>query len=790
MKHRAFPLIGLALLLGIVVICTVWPRDVMRSATQVVGEQEWAVSDPDSLYHLRRIQLWMNGGAVTDGVDPWLNHPDGARVPWPPYYTMVARMMLGPGAPDEAESRRQWIEHRAAHLPMIFAVGSSLLAALAAGMLLSRRKKGAMWGGAVAAGLLHAFCSGSIFYSGIGNADHHAFISFLNAAMLVLTVAAIQRCFGLGAVNSNPVEPGAAQMEPGSAWKWAAAAGAMAGLMIGAWVGSLMYIICLQVVLAALMFRHARQPLPGLAQFGLVFHLTAAILLIPATLASPWLDANPWMVVNLSWFHPAFLILGAAVFAPLLKNHRGKHYPLLVGGVLAALGAMLLLIPNSIGDGIREGFAWLSTTEEFMTNVAESRPLLGSGAEDGVLVRYLGYTIYALPLAWLIAALSAWRHRQKPVALSLLPWLIIVPILAMQALSQRRFADALAMPLAVLLAYAIVVALMPLFRRIPNKLMHSLAVLLPITAAAALQWPTISTVNQIKTGPQPGPKWIARMSAPQSMYEWLRQQPNYADGLNYANPGGQREMDGVLSNWGQGHAITWAAQKPSVACNFGSYVGVDSFQAPSRFFLTESLIDAEALLKQRQVRWVIVPWQLPGMLQHQVAALKKVPMEHYRDGQKFTSAWYGTMGARMMFDAADQSNASADAIDFLRLMHVSPNKMQKSNLGSITRRVPAGWIWQRVAGAVVEAEGEVGEVLELSLEIKYSSREQPLFWSTRGTVDETGKVQLRVPYATDSANGDGVASADLMWKIGNKNGRLKIPEVAVKMGTKLPIIRS
>ncbi|MBC8405045.1 MAG: hypothetical protein H8E15_07450 [Planctomycetes bacterium] len=775
MNHRAFPLVGLALLLGIVVICTFWPRDVMRSATQVGGEQEWTVSDPDSLYHLRRIQLWMGGGTVTDGVDPWLNHPDGARVPWPPYYTIVARLMLGPGAPADAESRRQWIEHRAAHLPLFFAVGSGLLAALAAGMLLSRRKKTTQWGGAAAAGLLHAFCSGSIFYSSIGNADHHAFISFLNAAMLVLTVAAIQRCFGFGAINTNPVEPGAAHTEPGSAWKWAAAAGAMAGLMIGAWVGSLMYIICLQLVLAALMFRHARQPLPGLPQFGLVFHLTAAVVLIPATLASPWLDANPWMVVNLSWFHPAFLILGAAVFAPLLKNERGKHYPIYVGGTLAALGALLLLIPNSIGDGIREGFAWLSTTEQFMTNVAESRPLLGSGAEDGVLVQYLGYTIYALPLAWLVAAISAWRHRQKPVALSLLPWLIIVPILAVQALSQRRFADALAMPLAVLLAYTIVDVLTPLLRRIPNKFMHSFALLLPIAAATALQWPTISSVRKISTGPQPGPKWIARMSAPQAMYEWLRQQP---------------DSEGVLSNWGQGHAITWAAQKPSVACNFGSYVGVESFQAPSRFFLAESRADAENLLIQRQVRWVIVPWQLPGMLQHQVAALSELPLEHYRAGQKFTSAWYRTMGARMMFDGADPFNASADAIDFLRLMHVSPNKMQQSNLGGISRRVPAGWIWQRVAGAVVEAKGEVGEVLELSLEIKYPGRGQPLFWSVTGTVDETGKVQLRVPYATETANGDGIASADLMWKIGNENGRLKISEVAVKMGTKLSIIRS
>ena len=99
------------------------------------------------------------------------------------------------------------------------------------------------------------------------------------------------------------------------------------------------------------------------------------------------------MVVSLSWFHPLFLLCGAGVFVPLLSLSKDpsksvfRRYPWIVGSVLAGLALILSVVPNPIEDGVREGYSWLSTTEEFMTNVAESRPLIGDGAESGVLLR-------------------------------------------------------------------------------------------------------------------------------------------------------------------------------------------------------------------------------------------------------------------------------------------------------------------------------------------------------------------------------------------------------------------
>lgn len=778
MNSRALS-IGCLLAVAIVVaLAANWPRQLMRSAVELPQEQGWAVSDPDSLYHLRRIQLWSEGGDVGDGYDEWLNHPDGANVPWPPYYTVIARTLIGPGAPEGGEELRRWIEHRAAHLPLLFAIGTALLTALATWWILTGLAKPKNADGipilplfaALGAGLAYAFTGGSIFYSVVGNADHHAFVTFANAAMLVVLLHAVRREFSSA-----------------TAARWGAMAGVFAGLMIGAWVGSLMYIICLQLVLAAMMLRHSRNPLPGLPAFGLWFHLVAAAVLMPAVWSSPWLVQNPWMVVNLSWFHPLFLLIGAAVFIPLKRMPADpaqatfRRYPFMVAAALAGLAILLAIIPNAIGSGIRQGFDWLSTTEEFMTNVAESRPLIGEGAEEGVLVQYLGYGLHLLPLAWLAAAWMWWRQRANSRAPLLEAFLIVVPILALQAANQRRFADALAMPLAVMLAVAIAGALQGLSGRLSAQAkttftrfaVPSISGVLVLVVMLAVQWPTVALAQQIKDGPQPGQKRIAKLAAPQMLYQWLRQQPSNGD-------------DGVLTNWGQGHAITWAAQKPSVACNFGSYVGKDSFQSPSRFFLSNQLADAEQLLRKRKVRWVIVPWQLPGMLRHQTAALADRPYSDYYNEQfGFTDLWFQTLGARLMFNGQDMRWAQARPVDFLRLVHVSPTRMQKSNLGGVERRVPAGWIWQRVEGAVLEAKAEPGQVLKVSLQIQYPNQAQPLQWTNRATVNADGQVSLRVPYATIQNNGDGQPLGKLTWQLANQSGALDIPESAVWSGEKI-----
>ena len=319
---------------------------------------QWFSVDPDGHYHMRRVERLLEEGFPVAGADPLLSFPEGALVPWPPYYTCVLWALLAPGAPNDPAERSVHVEHGVATLPSWFAVLTALAVALAAGRLAGAP-------GALVAGLQYALFNGSLQYSVVGNGDHHAFVSLLMACMLLALVEVLS--------GGRPARAG-----PG--WGFGLPAGALAGLLLGSWVGGLMYVILVEVVLASLLFLHARRPLPAVPAFGLAFHLAALLVLLPAILQSPWIEAQPWMAINLSWFHAAHLLAGALVFAPLLALREGgaafRRYPWLVGAALAGLFALLFALDLGPARGIREGFEWAGRSNAFMAYIYESQPLL------------------------------------------------------------------------------------------------------------------------------------------------------------------------------------------------------------------------------------------------------------------------------------------------------------------------------------------------------------------------------------------------------------------------------
>jgi hypothetical protein len=94
----------------------------------------WVTTDPDSLYHARRLlRFWSEDGPVAER-DAYLDFPrrlpEGAPIPWPPYYTYVLALARGPVAPDggagpesaDGERLRRFVEQGAASLPLVFGV--------------------------------------------------------------------------------------------------------------------------------------------------------------------------------------------------------------------------------------------------------------------------------------------------------------------------------------------------------------------------------------------------------------------------------------------------------------------------------------------------------------------------------------------------------------------------------------------------------------------------------------------------------------------------------------------
>ena len=140
----------------------------MRVANPTL-EEGWHSIDSDGLYHMKRLESFRAADNILPvAIDPYLNYPIGAIIPWPPYYTVILDLICGDS-----------IEQDVATVPLFFGVLTSLIVALSGWILAGRSV-------AITAGLLHAFSYGSIHYSSLGVADHHAFISFLLSMLLFL----------------------------------------------------------------------------------------------------------------------------------------------------------------------------------------------------------------------------------------------------------------------------------------------------------------------------------------------------------------------------------------------------------------------------------------------------------------------------------------------------------------------------------------------------------------------------------------------------------------------------
>jgi asparagine N-glycosylation enzyme membrane subunit Stt3 len=746
---------GIVLILGLSFLM----RHVEGRQLELEGFEGWVTTEADSLYHMRRVDRALTEGFSVAGTDEALNYPEGSAIPWPPYYTYLVAAAIGPFVPEDEAARRAFVEESVASFALLFGVLTTLVACLAGGLLAGRL-------GALAAGSYHALCHISIAYSNLGNGDHHSFVSFVSGALLLSFAWLLKD----GRIHQRR-----------TALLTGVVCGALLGLLLGAWLGSMVLLIAVELALAWLIFRQARRHSPGLALFGLSFHATALVVIAPAVLASPWTEIEPWMLVNLSYLHPAFLILGGLVFVPLLKLKEGSkvlvRYPWIVGALLAVLGAIIALTDLALSSSVREGFDWASKTNEFMAGIAESRSLFAGGDSPGPSFE-LGFGFWALPLILLTTGVLAWRRGK----LELLPWLFAALLAALQASQQARFAESLALPLSVLVGWAIGTGLSkearPTFlKSLPGGVLFVAAVGLAIGANGQT---ASKAIERLKDG-RPSPQQQEKPSRLASRYaaRWIRN--NTPRSGDYS----------VLANWSLGHTIEWAADRPSVATNFGSYVGEAGFRAPAQFFMAEDPAEAEKLLVRHRVRYVLLGSDLPDQLNSMIARanpeLRSRWIQSGTEGQ-VALPWFQTMGARLMFDGTIFQGEPKPQLNFLRLVYLSPMLDPGRPLRDSLDLSPAALVWERVQGARVECSGEPGEALTIDIQLGFPRSARQVRWKRSAGVEDGGRASLRVPYATEQPNGQ-ARSLRATWSIGTESGTLVIDEASIQSGATIQIQR-
>jgi len=239
--------------------------------------------------------------------------------------------------------------------------------------------------------------------------------------------------------------------------------------------------------------------------------------------------------------------------------------------------------------------------------------------------------------------------------------------------------------------------------------------------------------------------------------------------------------------------IEWAAARPTVATNFGLYVGEDGFRDPARFFLEEDPAAAEALLARRRVGHVLVTSDLPDHLNSMLLAVDPSLRSRYVEqaigtGGSLAPEWFRTLGARLLFDGAvfGPAGAGVPPLDCLRLVFVSGLRDPERTLRSADEPSPAGFLWERVAGARVEVRAEPESELEVRIVVDYPRAGHRLVWEHRARAGADGVARLRVPYATTEPNGLGRA-VESSWSIAGRSGSLALSGQAVLAGETVPL---
>ncbi|MCK6448274.1 MAG: hypothetical protein L6Q99_17950 [Planctomycetes bacterium] len=746
---------GLVWLLVLLVVASVsaLARGVHHRKLEIPGRAGWATSDPDSHHLMHRVAGGLRDGLPLAEIDPELDFPNGSAIPGAPYYPTLVALACAPFAPEDAEERHVWLEMRMASLALVFGVATSLAVAWCA-----RIVAGAKAG--LAAGLVHALAPAAIGFSNLGNGDYHAWVG----CSVALAFALFTRAFASGALE-----------RAWRAWWHGLAIGAALGLALGSWAATTIDIAGFALVLGLSMVVVGRKPLVGLAPLGVGIFVATLAVALPALVASPWQARAPWVVVNLSWFHGAFLLAGALVSAPLFWLHTDaaperarRAYPWLVAVALAATCAWIRFGDAPLARGVRDGFAWASRGETFMAGVRESQPLFGEHATLSAW-SYVGFALALAAPAWCIAVVRVVRRGE----LGWLPVTVLAPLGFALAASQMRFAGAFVVPLAVLLAATGV----PLLERalVGRKRLAWLGWPLAVVFALGAEWSGAVSTWRFTTAPSTAPRESAPRRAARECAEWLRRQHR------------DERTSAVLAFWTFGHTLQWAAQKPVVASNYGTYVGAAGFHAPAQVFLAPSLDAATPLLEQRRVRWLLVTSDLADYFEPMCAALEAsgappLPRDA-RDPTRHDGAlWYRSLALRLLSggvlprEIAPYDRPLARA----RLVFVSTLRDKRRASRADGTAPPAAYLWERVPGCTLRANGTPGETFEVAFMLDCGGLRVP--WVDRVALDGDGRGTLVVPYATSEPNGAIRVLPGARWTVGARSGDLVLSNGEISQG--------
>lgn len=655
----------------------------------------------DASYHARRALYSFQAFPKILYFDPYLAFPDGAPVPMPPLYDWLLAAVARLFGDDLATFERAiaWWS------PAV--VAFTLMPVYWTGRLLGKPGVG------LAGALLLAVLPASSVFSQIGDPDHHATVG-----LLVLSYAAGS------ALLVHPATRGARFHATG------AALAALRAALLLIWSGSLLYLAIGEGVLLLLGALSTR---PALFTCQALGALGAAALTIPWVVAAPVPIGGPLSATTLSWLH--VLALGCVAITTgglaALEHSRPAATPsvrLARAVSLAALcGAALLALP-AVRESLLPGITFFTKDSAWGENIVEQSPLFpqlpgGRGDYATTLFGGFAYAIPLVPLAFLWCARGRERDDRR-CGLALAIWSAALGVLV---ILQVRFASDFA-PLG---CVGFALLLDALRRRLLAPIRALPAFAVAAALAIALLAPTLTSARQTRihdlvdhlrgadrlSDPvfaRAGPtlvrfaKLVRSVTPETSGFFDATQQPEY----------------GILARATLGHAMHYAARRPTPANGFGPYLDSEKTQMVQRFFSARGEAQAHRIAARLHARYVVSfdnHLLRPGTFHHRL---------HRLDGSKGKGTTH---------------------LEHFRLVAEAPwgaKPMLSSFPDGLSTPVIPYKLFRRVKGAVVEARAPEGTPFGLELKLK-SNTGRSFRFRAETRADAAGIARLRVPYDTE-----------------------------------------
>ncbi len=704
------------------------------SSNVFLGDATVVLASDDASYHARLVHDGVANFPRLLAFDAFLNHPIGARVPWPPLYDWLLALvgwMLGGGATI--------VDRMLAWVSPVFGSLAVFPVYFGARALVSR-------GPALGAAAVYSLLPITVLYARVGNPDHHAWLALLSATYLALS---------LWQLSEHLLAPS----------RWAAGLVVLRVLVTLSWSGSLLYLAVGEgaLLVAALVGTSRvgperdslhRQAL-GCALAGL---LVAPVVALSEAPLGGWFSASA-----LSWIHVLFFVGVAAVVEGLLllETHRpSSGWAVRLGrasGIAVAVGALLLLLPT-VRAGVAPAIAYLSTTSGFFGN-PEQLPLYawmrgGIGRQLPGASAYYGGFAYLFPVPLLAAAWAVRKSQDRSPALVLLVWVLALGALAV---AQLRWGNDFAPGASIAFAVAFSLGIEAFTRWFPGR-RRALQVGFVGLAGVLLFSAGVRHVQKFR-----GAFEIASVEEQIELRVPTVQLVRFAQrvreltggcGLDLA--GTRRSGAGILVTPRYGHVLHYVAHCATPADNFGPQFSLERYEDVLAFLATRDESEAVEIARAHATRYVMTD-RPPGNRRVRVAARL-----HANDGS-------AREGSRALGQFRLIAEARPGAVGMMGVRGSdAPYKL-----------------FEIVEGAQLVAETSPGSLATAQILVRTPGGRE-FTWRTSSRASTNGRVILRVPYASDSVTGTGGIGPYRVTLDGTHRG-VSVREDEVHTGAAVPV---